>query len=55
MKIWWKSKVVLYGYTQFHSIYKIYDIYKDVVEDVETRFDISNYELECHFIERPLL
>ena len=54
-KVWWKSKVVLYGYTQFHCIYKIYDIYKDVAEDVETRFDTSNYELECHFIERPLL
>ena len=25
------------------------DIYKDIVEDVETRFDTSNYELE-----RPL-
>ena len=29
-------------------------IYKDIVEDVETRFDTSNYELECNFIERPL-
>ena len=25
------------------------DIYKDITEDVETRFDISNYELD-----RPL-
>ena len=23
----------------------IFDIYKDIVEDVETRFDTSNYEL----------
>ena len=27
----------------------IFDIYKDIVEDVETRFDTSNYELN-----RPL-
>ena len=26
------------------------DIYKDIIEDVETRFDTSNYELD-----RPLL
>ena len=25
---------------------KIDDIYKDIAEDVETRFGISNYELE---------
>ena len=35
------------------SLYKkkqmIFDIYKDIVEDVETRFDTSNYELN-----RPL-
>ena len=33
------------------------DIYKDITEDVETRFDTSNYELEFikeHSIERPL-
>ena len=29
---------------------KAYDIYKDITEDVETRFDTSNYNLE-----RPLL
>ena len=28
---------MLYGYSQFH-------VYKDTTEDVETRFDISNYE-----------
>ena len=27
----------------------IFDIYKDIVEDVETRFDTSNYEMN-----RPL-
>ena len=26
------------------------DIYKDIVENVETRFDTSNYELECNFL-----
>ena len=30
------------------------DIYKDISEDLETRFDTSNYELECNSIERPL-
>ena len=30
------------------------DIYKDITEDVESRFDTSNYELECKSIERPL-
>ena len=33
---------------------KTEDIYKDIAEDVETRFDISNYELECNSIDRPL-
>ena len=31
------------------------DIYNDIAEHVETRFDTSNYELECNFIARPLL
>ena len=26
----------------------------DIVEDVETRFDTSNYELEYNSIDRPL-
>ena len=29
-------------------------IYMDIVEDVETRFDTSNYELEYNSIDRPL-
>ena len=33
----------------FHCIHKADDIYKDIAEDVETRFDTSNYELD-----RPL-
>ena len=30
------------------------DTLKDIAGDVETRFDISNYELESNYIERPL-
>ena len=30
------------------------DIYKDIAEDVETRFYTSNYELECNLIETLL-
>ena len=33
---------------------KIDDIYKDIVVDVETRFDTSNYGLECNSIDRSL-
>ena len=47
-KIWWKNKILLYGYTDIVYI-KTDDIYKDIAEDVETRFDTSNYELD-----RPL-
>ena len=40
---------MLYAYRQFQCIHKNDGIYKDIAEDVETRFDTSNYELE-----RPL-
>ena len=30
------------------------DIYKDIAEDVETRFNTSNHESECDSIDRPL-
>ena len=30
------------------------DIYKDIAEDLETRFETSNYESECNSIDRPL-
>ena len=30
------------------------DIQKDIEEDVKTRFDTSNYELEFNSIDRPL-
>ena len=44
-KIWWKSKIILYGNRRFIVYIKTNDIYKDVAEDVEIRFDTSNYEL----------
>ena len=44
-KIWWKNKILLYGYTDIVYI-KTDDIYKDIAEDVETRFDTSNYDLD---------
>ena len=40
---------MLYGYRQFHLYIKTDDIYKNIAEEVETRFDTPNYELE-----RPL-
>ena len=33
---------------------KTNDIYKDIAENVETRFDTSNYKLQWNFIDRPL-
>ena len=40
---------MLYGYRQFHCIHKTNDIYRDIGNDNETRFDALNYELD-----RPL-
>ena len=45
-KIWWKNKIVLYGYRQICCIHKKYHIYEDVAEDVEARLDTSNYQLD---------
>ena len=42
-KIWKKSKIVLY---RFIVYIKTDDIYKDIAEDAETKFDTSNYELD---------
>ena len=33
---------------------KTFNIFKDIAEDVKTRFDTSNFESECNSIERPL-
>ena len=42
--------------TDSSTVYiKTDDNYKDIAEDVETRFDISNYKLECNPIDKPLL
>ena len=38
----------------FIVLIKIDDIYKDITENFETRFDTSNYELECNSINRLL-
>ena len=43
---------MLHGYRQFHFIHK--NICKYIAEDVETRFNTSNYELECNAINGPL-
>ena len=37
-KIWWKNKILLYGYTDIVYI-KADDIYKDIAEDVEIKFE----------------
>ena len=37
---------MLYGYIYFHCIHKTGDIFEDIAEDVETRIDTSNYELD---------
>ena len=42
----WIQTVSLY--TQKHGIYK------DIAKDAESRFDTSNYELECHSIDKLL-
>ena len=44
---------MLYGYSKFHCIQKE-DIYKDIVENVETRIDNTNDELKYNAIDRPL-
>ena len=49
-KIWTKGKIMLYEYRQLYSLHKkTEDMYSDIANDVEIRFDTSNYELD-----RPL-
>ena len=44
-----------YIYTYKFNLYiKTDEIYNDNAEYVETRFNTSNYELECNFIDRSL-
>ena len=49
-----KAKLCYMDTDSFIVYIKADDIYKDIAEDVETRFDTSNYELECNSIDRPL-
>ena len=52
-----KAKLYFMDTDSFIVNIKTDDIYKDIAEDVETRFDTLNYELEFirnHSIERPL-
>ena len=44
-----------YMYKDSFVLYiKTDNIYKDMAEDIETRFDASSYELECNSIDRLL-
>ena len=49
-----KSKLCYLGTDSFIVYIKTDNIYRNIADDVETRFVISNYELECNSIERPL-
>ena len=49
-----KAKLCYMGTDSFIAYIKTDNIYRNIADDVETRFDISNYELECNPIERPL-
>ena len=50
-----KDKLCYMDTDNFIVYIKTVDIYRDIVEDVETKFDTSNYETECNSIDRPLL
>ena len=49
-----KTKLCYTSTSSFIVYIKTDDIYKDIAEDDETRFETSNYELECNSIDRPL-
>ena len=49
-----KAKLCYMDTDIFIAYIKTDDIYKDITEGVETRFDHSNYELECNSIDRLL-
>ena len=50
-----KAKLWFMETESFIIYIKADDIYRGIAEDVETRFDTSNYGLECNFIDRTLL
>ena len=49
-----KAKLCYMDTDSFIVYIKANNIYKDIAEDVETRFDTSNYELECNSINKLL-
>ena len=49
-----KVKLCYMNRDSFIVYIKTEDVYKDIAEDVETRFDTSNCEFECNSISRPL-
>ena len=50
-----KKATLSYMDTDSFIVYiKTDDIYNDIAEDVEARFDTSNYELECNSIDSLL-
>ena len=49
-----KAKLCYMDTDTFIVYMKTDDIYKDIAEDVETRFNTSNHESECDSIDRPL-
>ena len=49
-----KAKLCYTDTDSFIIYIKTDDIYKDIAEDVEIRFDTSNYELECNSTDRTL-
>ena len=34
---------------------KANDVYKDIEKDIGSKFDTSNFELECNSFDRPVL
>ena len=46
MKIWWKSKLCFMDTDSFIVHVKTDDVYRDIAEDVETRFDTSHYKID---------
>ena len=49
-----KAKLCYMDANSFVVYIKTNAIYKDIAENVETKFDTSNYELECNSIETSL-
>ena len=49
-----KAKLCYMDTDSFIAFIKTDDIHKDIAQDVETRFDTSNYELQCNSIDRSL-